>query len=152
MRWKGYPIGGRKVLSEDKRHQVIALGRLGWPLRRIEEETGIRWKRRGLLENSQRQEQNGMRRFAAHRCTSSLARRAARSYQEQNLEIGTTGRSEDCIPSIRRRKTRIRLSIRCTTSQQFHARWSPLGHRYSKPRPTRPSVCQDQLKIPQSTG
>jgi len=30
------------VLSEDKRQQVIALGRLGWPLRRIQKETGIR--------------------------------------------------------------------------------------------------------------
>src|ERR1700674_2353274 len=30
------------VLSEDKRQQVIALGRLGWPLRRIEQETGGR--------------------------------------------------------------------------------------------------------------
>jgi len=27
------------VLSEAKRQQVIALGRLGWPLRRIEQET-----------------------------------------------------------------------------------------------------------------
>jgi transposase len=30
------------VLSEHKRQQVVALGRLGWTLRRIEEETGIR--------------------------------------------------------------------------------------------------------------
>src|SRR6516162_968479 len=30
------------VLSEDKRQEVIALGRLGWPLRRIEQETGVR--------------------------------------------------------------------------------------------------------------
>jgi transposase len=30
------------VLSEDKKQQVIALGRLGWSLRRIERETGIR--------------------------------------------------------------------------------------------------------------
>jgi len=30
------------VLTEDKRQQVIALGRLGWPLRRIQQETGIR--------------------------------------------------------------------------------------------------------------
>ena len=30
------------VLSEEKRQQVIALGRLGWPLRRIEKATGIR--------------------------------------------------------------------------------------------------------------
>jgi transposase len=30
------------VLSEEKRQQVIALGRLGWPLRRIEQETGVR--------------------------------------------------------------------------------------------------------------
>jgi transposase len=30
------------VLNEQKRQQVIALGRLGWPLRRIEEATGVR--------------------------------------------------------------------------------------------------------------
>ena len=30
------------VLSEEKKQQVIALGRLGWSLRRIEEETGVR--------------------------------------------------------------------------------------------------------------
>ena len=30
------------VLSDDKKQQVLALGRLGWPLRRIEEETGVR--------------------------------------------------------------------------------------------------------------
>src|SRR5262245_29542192 len=30
------------VLSDDKRQQVVALGRLGWSLRRIEEETGVR--------------------------------------------------------------------------------------------------------------
>src|SRR5215831_2541078 len=30
------------VLSEEKRQQVIALGRLGWPLRRIEQETSVR--------------------------------------------------------------------------------------------------------------
>jgi len=30
------------VLSEEKRHQIIALGRLGWPLRRIEQEAGVR--------------------------------------------------------------------------------------------------------------
>ena len=29
-------------MSEEKRQQVIALGRLGWPLRRIQQETGIR--------------------------------------------------------------------------------------------------------------
>jgi transposase len=36
------------VLSEEKRQQVIALGRLGWPLRRIEEETGIRRETAGV--------------------------------------------------------------------------------------------------------
>ena len=30
------------VLSEEKKKQVIALGQLGWALRRIEKETGIR--------------------------------------------------------------------------------------------------------------
>ena len=30
------------VLNEEKKQQVIALGRLGWPLRRIEEATGVR--------------------------------------------------------------------------------------------------------------
>jgi CxxC motif-containing protein (DUF1111 family) len=31
-----------KVLSEDKKQQVIALGRLGWSLRRIENATSVR--------------------------------------------------------------------------------------------------------------
>ena len=30
------------VLNEAKKQQVIALGRLGWPLRRIEQEAGVR--------------------------------------------------------------------------------------------------------------
>ena len=30
------------VLSDEKKQQVLALGRLGWPLRRIEHETGVR--------------------------------------------------------------------------------------------------------------
>jgi hypothetical protein len=30
------------VLSEEKKQQVIALGQLGWPLRRIEQATGVR--------------------------------------------------------------------------------------------------------------
>ena len=34
--------GMANVLNEQKRQQVVALGRLGWPLRRIEEETGVR--------------------------------------------------------------------------------------------------------------
>jgi transposase len=36
------------VLSDDKRQQVIALGRLGWPLRRIEKETGVRRETAGV--------------------------------------------------------------------------------------------------------
>ena len=28
--------------SEEKKQQVIALGKLGWPLRRIEQATGVR--------------------------------------------------------------------------------------------------------------
>src|SRR6185503_20176010 len=40
---EGLPsIDVSNVLNEEKRQQVIALGRLGWPLRRIQEETGIR--------------------------------------------------------------------------------------------------------------
>jgi hypothetical protein len=35
-------VGMSNVLSEAKKQQVIALGRLGWPLRRIEQETGVR--------------------------------------------------------------------------------------------------------------
>ena len=30
------------VLSDDKKQQVVALGRLGWSLRRMEEATGVR--------------------------------------------------------------------------------------------------------------
>ena len=29
-------------MNEEKRQQVLALGRLGWPLRRIQQETGVR--------------------------------------------------------------------------------------------------------------
>ena len=35
-------VGMSNVLSEAKKQQVITLGRLGWPLRRIEQETGVR--------------------------------------------------------------------------------------------------------------
>jgi hypothetical protein len=35
-------VGMSNVLSEEKKQQVVALGRLGWPLRRIEQETGVR--------------------------------------------------------------------------------------------------------------
>ena len=30
------------ILSDDKRREVLALGRLGWTLRRIEQATGVR--------------------------------------------------------------------------------------------------------------
>jgi IstB-like ATP binding protein len=36
------------VLSEAKKQQVIALGRLGWPLRRIEQKTGVRREAGGV--------------------------------------------------------------------------------------------------------
>src|SRR5215475_8525154 len=35
-------LGMSNALSEDKKQQVIALGKLGWPLRRIEQATGVR--------------------------------------------------------------------------------------------------------------
>ena len=35
-------LGMSNVLSEEKKQQVIALGKLGWSLRRIERETGVR--------------------------------------------------------------------------------------------------------------
>jgi len=41
-RSEGFALGMANVLSEQKRQQVIALGRLGWPLRRIEREVGVR--------------------------------------------------------------------------------------------------------------
>jgi transposase len=40
------------VLSEDKKTQVIALGKLGWSLRRIEQETGIRRETAGKYLHS----------------------------------------------------------------------------------------------------
>ena len=36
------PAWMSNVLGEEKRQQVLALGRLGWPLRRVEEATGVR--------------------------------------------------------------------------------------------------------------
>ena len=35
-------VGMSNVLSAEKREQVVALGRLGWSLRRIEQTTGVR--------------------------------------------------------------------------------------------------------------
>jgi hypothetical protein len=35
-------VGISNILSEERRQQVIAIGRPGWPLRRIEQETGVR--------------------------------------------------------------------------------------------------------------
>ncbi len=35
-------VGMSNVLSEEKKQQVLAPGRLGWPLRRIEQATGVR--------------------------------------------------------------------------------------------------------------
>src|SRR5499427_4032520 len=35
-------LGMSNVLSEEEKQQVIALGKLGWSLRRIEEVTGVR--------------------------------------------------------------------------------------------------------------
>ena len=36
-------LGGMSnVLADDKHHQIVALGRLGWSLRRIEQATGVR--------------------------------------------------------------------------------------------------------------
>ena len=36
------------VLNEAKKQEVLALGRLGWPLRRIEQETGVRRETAGV--------------------------------------------------------------------------------------------------------
>ena len=30
------------ILGDEKKQQILALGRLGWPLRRIEQATGVR--------------------------------------------------------------------------------------------------------------
>ncbi len=40
-------VGMSNVLSETQRQQVIALGRLGWSVRRIEQETGVRQEAAG---------------------------------------------------------------------------------------------------------
>jgi CxxC motif-containing protein (DUF1111 family) len=36
------PAGVANILGDDKSQQILALGRLGWPLRRIEQATGVR--------------------------------------------------------------------------------------------------------------
>jgi len=35
-------VGISNVLSEEKKQQIVGLGKLGWPLRRIEQATGVR--------------------------------------------------------------------------------------------------------------
>src|SRR5215510_8319998 len=37
-----FPAGMANILGDEQRQQILALGRLGWPLRRIERATGIR--------------------------------------------------------------------------------------------------------------
>jgi len=37
-----FPAGMANILGDEQRQQILALGRLGWPLRRIEQATGIR--------------------------------------------------------------------------------------------------------------
>src|SRR5262245_8858570 len=37
-----FPAGMANILGNEQRQQILALGRLGWPLRRIEQATGIR--------------------------------------------------------------------------------------------------------------
>ena len=45
-------VGMGNVLSETKRQQVIALGQLGWSLRRIEQESGVRRETAGGYERT----------------------------------------------------------------------------------------------------
>jgi hypothetical protein len=37
-----FPARMTNILGDDKKQQILALGRLGWPLRRIEQATGVR--------------------------------------------------------------------------------------------------------------
>src|SRR5262249_36661227 len=37
-----FPVGMANILGDDRKQQILALGRLGWPLRRIEQATGVR--------------------------------------------------------------------------------------------------------------
>jgi hypothetical protein len=37
------------VLSDEKKQQVIALGRLGWTLRRIQQATGVGHRRKPVI-------------------------------------------------------------------------------------------------------
>jgi hypothetical protein len=53
------------VLSEEKRQQVIALGRLGWTLRRIQQETGIRRETAGAYLKAAGILHSGSRRLGA---------------------------------------------------------------------------------------
>jgi hypothetical protein len=41
-------VGLSIALSEEKKPEVIALGKLGWPLRRIEQATGVRKETAGV--------------------------------------------------------------------------------------------------------
>ena len=40
-------VGMSNALSEEKKQQLIALGKLGWSLRKIERETGVRHETAG---------------------------------------------------------------------------------------------------------
>jgi hypothetical protein len=82
--------GMANVSSEDKRQQVLGLGRLGWSLRRIESATGVRWETAcGYLRAA------GNRRARARREPVGVAAKTGhRGGGVHRLFLGEFGRSE----------------------------------------------------------
>jgi transposase len=90
------------VLSEEKKQQVIALGMLGWPLRRIEQETGVRRETAGIYLRAAGIAVNppGWRRRSASKPAIQVATDFIRPFSENTaIPLPASSRSaSDCEP------------------------------------------------------
>ena len=101
------------VLKEEKRQQVLALGRLGWSLRQIEEATGVRRETASRVPEGGRREGPGP--WPASGSPGKTGHFAGGAHR---LFAGYGGR-----PGHRRRRTRPRATAR--SSAHRRARASP---------------------------
>ena len=132
---EGLPsIDVSNVLSEEKRQQVIALGRLGWPLRRIQQETGIRRETAGAYLKAA---------GIAIRAPGGWGRRTpAKPANEVSTDPSANGAAElgQNRPIVSPDPAPIPLPGRCPTSSACEPYFDFIELSLSKGRSMRPSI------------
>ena len=94
------------VLSEEKQQQVIALGRLGWPLRRIEKETGVRRETAGAYLKAAGiavRPPGGWGRRRPAKPANEVSTDSGRARQNRPTRCPPTRRRRGCPAAVRRR-------------------------------------------------